>query len=49
MGWFALLGKHIEFVFDLEVYRELVKCLEDGSYVVIFSHLHKDPGSAVLD
>ena len=45
----TLMGVKEDFEFDAEVNGEPVQSAKDGSDVLMFTHSHQDPGSAVLD
>lgn len=44
----TVMGVKEDLVFDAEVNGEPVQSAEDGGDVVMFTHSHQDPGSAVL-
>ena len=44
----TLMGVKEDFEFDAEVNGEPVQSAKDGSDVLMFTHSHQDPGSAVL-
>lgn len=45
----AVVGVEEDFVFNAEVDGEPVQGVEDGGDVLMFTHPHQDPGSAVLN
>lgn len=45
----TLMGVKEDFEFNVQVKVELLQSLVDRGYVLMFIHLHQDPGSAVLE
>lgn len=44
-----MIGVQEDFVLYTEVNKKPVQCAKDGGNVFMFTHLHQDPGRAVLD